>query len=343
MDRPPTLNDVAQCYSLFLEREVENASIAVMQMANASTLWELIRRFAASTEAVRRRIHRASGMIADMYDPASICLDASEEQRADLLLRTVARWERDGRGVAYDQLFRDPRLFDERSAKWNRARRFEIGAEELDRVFAVARRNGISLDPGASVLALGCDVGFLAAAVTDRLGRFVGVEVGKAALERAQGAIDSDSLNGCELLALRDFLDAGSGTRCDIFHSVMLLQHAPPPVMEVLLDRCLALVEPGGYAHFQLPCHIYEYHYATDAYLAAAPASDRSGEIHALPQSSVHQLLAKHGLVLIEVTPDHRLGPMGFSYTFFARKQGGRDPQSQNGGRVGAAIHHMRI
>ncbi len=75
MDRPPTLNDVAQCYRLFLERDVENASMAVMRMADTPTLWELIRRFAASSEAARRRIHRASGPIAEMYDPAGICLD----------------------------------------------------------------------------------------------------------------------------------------------------------------------------------------------------------------------------------------------------------------------------
>ncbi len=105
MDRPPTFNDVAQCYRLFLERDVEDATTAVMQMADVPTLWGLINRFAVSSEALYRKIHRASGLISDIYDPSLVRMEVSDAQREELVARTLARWERCGRGFAYDHFF----------------------------------------------------------------------------------------------------------------------------------------------------------------------------------------------------------------------------------------------
>ncbi len=271
---------------------------------------------------------------------------SSEDQRADLLLRTVARWERDGRGTAYDQLFHDPRLFDGRSGKWNRAKRFEIGAEELDRLFAVARRNGIVLDPGASVLALGYDVGFLLACSGEGapwpLRRRRGGQDRARGLPRARSTLDG--IDDCELLALRDFLDAGSSAGSATSSISVMLPAAFTATGDggTALDRCLGLIEPGGYAYFQLPCHIYDYHYATDAYLAALVEPDRSAKSTRCP-SVRPPAIVKHGLVLIEVTPDQRLGPMGFSSH---SSPGNRaEVPTTSGGRVGigTAVHHMRI
>jgi len=330
MDRPPSWNDVAQCYRLFLERDVEDASVALMQLAGAPALWDLIHRFAISTEAMRRRIHRASGHISDMYDPSVVETEVSDAQREELLERTLARWERCGRGFAYDHLFRDPRLFDDRSARWNREKRFEFGHEELERLFVTARRNRVALKPDASVLALGCDIAFLGAAVADRLGPFVGVEAGGAAFVQGCAALRERGTQHAELLPLRSFLDTAIERErtCDIFYSVMLLQHAPPPVSFMLLDTGLGHLNPGGYAYFQVPCHIYDYRFAADAYLSGFSEMDNSGEIHALPQAHILRLLAHHGLVPIEVLPEPRLGPMGFSFTFFARKRGRAAPDA---------------
>lgn len=321
LGRPPTLDDVARCYRLFLERDVENATIAVSQIADAPTLWDLIRRFLDSEEALRRRVHRASAHIAERYDPATVVIQASEAQRDALLARTLARWERHGRGMAYDHLFRDPRLFDDRSGKWNREARFGIGHEELERLLLAARRNGIVFAPGMSVLALGCEVASLAAAVTQRLGHFTGIEVGSAALDDGRAALAAHGVPDAELVPLRTFLDSPpAGQRWDLFHSAMLLQHAPPPVSLALLDRCLGRIEPGGYAYFQLPCHIYDYRYDTDDYLRTPSETDASGEIHPLPQAQVLALLARHGFMPIEILPEQRLGPMGLSFTFLARR-----------------------
>ncbi len=79
--------------------------------------------------------------------------------------------------------------------------------------------------------------------------------------------------------------------------------------------------QSGGYAYFQVPCHLYDYRYDSGDYLGAPSEADDSGEIHALPQTYILQLLARHGLVPIEILPEQRLGPMGLSFTFFARKQ----------------------
>lgn len=322
MDRTATLNDVAECYRLFLERDVEDASTAVMQMAEVSNLWELINRFAVSTEAIRRKVNRASGFISDIYDPSQVDPSASDAQREDLLTDTLARWERCGRGFAYDQIFRDPRLFADRSGKWNREKRLEIAQEELQRMFIALHRNGITLPPHFSVLALGCEIAFLAAAIAHWHGRFLGLEISRSALEQGISVLEERSVTAGELISLRAFLESApfdDWQRHDIFHSVMLLQHAPPPVALMLLHICLGRIKPGGHAYFQVPCQIYDYGFKTAEYLSAKSNSD-AGEIHALPQSYVLQLLARHGFVPLEILPDQRIGPAGLSFTYLARK-----------------------
>lgn len=325
MDRPATLQDVAECYRLFLERDIEDASTAIMQTVEVPSLWELINRFASGEEAVRRKVHRASGFINDVYNPLVIDMKASDHQREELLTDTLARWERCGRGFAYDQLFRDPRLFDARSGKWNREKKFESGEEELQRMLRCAQRNGLMFPPGLSMLALGYEVSALASAIGKLRARLVGLEISSQALEEGSAAVQERGIGGVALISLRSFLEAATtlqGRTYDIFYSVMLLQHAPPPVILMLLNVCLGSVKPGGYAYFQVPCHLHDgYRYESESYLAGRLSSDDSGELHALPQSYVLQLLARHGMIPIEILPDSRLGPAGLSFTFFACKQ----------------------
>jgi hypothetical protein len=78
-------------------------------------------------------------------------------------------------------------------------------------------------------------------------------------------------------------------------------------------------LSPGGYAYFQVPCYLYDYKFKTSDYLAGAGKLDVM-EIHAIPQRIVFELLHAAGLIPIEVVLNPRIGPIGYSYSFFARK-----------------------
>jgi hypothetical protein len=122
------------------------------------------------------------------------------------------------------------------------------------------------------------------------------------------------------LMLLQDYLSDDSLS--DVFFSVIVLQHNPPPIIRDLLDACLARVTPGGLAYFQVPCHLYNYSFSVADYLAGNGQAEEM-EIHAIPQREIFAMLARHGFTPIEVTPDDRVGSIGFSYTFLARKDRG--------------------
>lgn len=317
MNGMPGLTDVAHCYRRFLDREVENATVAAMQAAGARDLWELIDRVRHSPEAIRRAIGRACRDVAGIYDPLAVELEMPAGARAQLVAETVALWHRQGLGVQHRWLTRDRPRYDARSAARNRDLLFGQGAAEAGRLEALCARHRIALDAETVFVALGDEALRMADALAPRMRRYVAVEVAGAGLSAALGDIAARPLVRAEAMSLAAFL----AVPCDgsFFHSVMTLQYAPPPVAQALLDACLARVRPGGHACFQLVCQLYDYRFDPVAY-RAGEGGNEEGEIHALPQHHVFALLAAHGFTPLEVLPDGSAGPLGIGYTFLAHK-----------------------
>jgi 2-polyprenyl-3-methyl-5-hydroxy-6-metoxy-1,4-benzoquinol methylase len=109
----------------------------------------------------------------------------------------------------------------------------------------------------------------------------------------------------------------------DLFVSVIVLQHNPPPVIKATLDHILPKVRPGGAAYFQVPTYMTGYRFQIDEYLAGAPGSGRQAEgemeMHVLPQRVVFETLRRHGFELVEVQEDDRTDSAAIvSNTFLA-------------------------
>ncbi len=136
-------------------------------------------------------------------------------------------------------------------------------------------------------------------------------------LDVARDRFKRKNINNTELTRLMDLLHAPR--EFDILYSILVLQHNPPPVMYWLLDSFLSNLNPDGYAFFQVPCYLDNYDFDAGAYLAGDGRLN-SMEMHALPQNYVFKLLAKHGMTPIELLPNPRIGPIGFSFSFLAGK-----------------------
>jgi 2-polyprenyl-3-methyl-5-hydroxy-6-metoxy-1,4-benzoquinol methylase len=181
---------------------------------------------------------------------------------------------------------------------------------------AACRRNGIVIDANATLLELGCGVGRVSEHLARHFQRYIGVDLSPSHLQIARQHLSSLGFENVRLLALEEFLE--EPPPFDIFYTILTLQHNPPPVTLMLLRTCLSRLRPGGFAFFQLPCHLYNYEFDT-----ARPASrptDGAMEMHALPQAHVFRVLAENGLVPLEVIPYPRIGPIGFSFAFLATK-----------------------
>ncbi len=100
----------------------------------------------------------------------------------------------------------------------------------------------------------------------------------------------------------------------DFLFSVIVLQHNPPPVQKVILDKLFSKMNPGGGCLFEIPTELPHYSFRLDEYLAfPVPVM----EMHALPMREVLSLLQRHQIPVLEVRPDPMTGVFG-SFTFFA-------------------------
>ncbi|MEH0196591.1 class I SAM-dependent methyltransferase [Caulobacter sp. CCNWLY153] len=315
-DRPASLYDVHACYRLFLGRESETADAALSQLADSPSVWTLVSRFHGSAEAQRRRVSEASALIERAQDGRGVNLDLNEDQAQALTAHVEQVWSRYGREDAYFSVLTNPRYRAEHMGGAEVEEFYATGQEEVDHFLAACARNA-ALPPTGPMIELGCGVGRMGEAFARRNLRYDGVDISAGHLHLARERLAARGVENARLRLLPDYL--ADDDRHDLFFSVLVLQHNPPPIMHRLLDTCLARLNPGGLAYFQAPCRLFDYGFETGSYLAGA-ARQEAMEMHALPQSAVFALLARHGLTPIEVTPDDRIGAIGISYTYLARK-----------------------
>jgi SAM-dependent methyltransferase len=319
VDRPATLFDVEACYRIFLARACESPAAAAAHLSDGPLLWTLIERFRNSPEAQRQLIYTASQLIHREQDGRDVDLAMDDAQAAALAAQVESVWSRYGREEAFFSVLTNPRYLARTLGDEDIEEFYTTGEAEVARFTAVLRRNGVRLQAAWSVLELGCGVARMGEAFARQFSSYAGVDISTSHLAIARDRLRSRNVDNAILRLLPDFLAGGDGY--DIFYSVIVLQHNPPPIMLRLLDAGLSRLKPGGYAFFQAPCFLYDYRFETDRYLRERGQVETM-EMHALPQRHIFELLARHGLQVIEVTPDGWIGPVGISYSFLARKDG---------------------
>ena len=312
-----TAEDVIAAYQLFLGRAPENEDVIAAHVRREPDLWRLIEFFVQSPEAVRRRVSEACAAISAEQDSRRVRRDASSAERALVIDHIREVWSRYGREEAFYSVLTNPAFLRERLGTADIETFYATGRLEVERFELVCRRNLIEPDPSWRILELGCGVGRVGEAFAGRFAAYAGVDISAEHLAIAGQRFAGRGLANTTLTLLEDFLSGGGGA--DVFFSMIVLQHNPPPVIHDLLDACLARVSAGGLAYFQVPCHLYDYSFSVADYLAGHGRREDM-EIHALPQREIFALFDRHGFSPVEVTPDDRIGPIGFSYSFLARK-----------------------
>ena len=145
-----------------------------------------------------------------------------------------------------------------------------------------------------------------------------GIDISPAHLDGAAARGRQEGVGNVDLTHLADPRDLSTVPGCDLFLSMIVLHHDPPPVSAWMLDQMLAKVNPGGLALFQVPTYRLDYDFSVEAYLAT---SNDQMEMHVLPQAEVFACLKRHGFEVLEVQEETWAGEPEFvSQTFFARK-----------------------
>lgn len=316
-DRPASPYDVRACYRQFLGRDAESEQVVAGHLSDTPSLWTLIARFLAAPETQRRGMHAACERIERDQSGLGVVLDLTDAEEAEMTRHIEAIWSRYGAEEAYFSVLTNPAYLSNRLEDDVKEQFYNTGASEVASLQEVFRRNGVDIDSNWSVVELGCGVGRMAEAFSDLFESYAGVDISANHLAIARNRLTARGRHNARFLLLNDYLSGGESF--DVFYSIIVLQHNPPPVIHRLLDESLGKVRSGGYAFFQVPCFLYDYTFEAQAYLAGAGRADHM-EMHALPQHKVFELLSRHGMVPIEVAPSGHIGGIGLSYTFFAKK-----------------------
>ncbi len=310
-------SDVIACYRQFLGREPENDQVVDEALGDEPGLWALIERFQNSPEALRRQEMLSADRVKQNQNSRGIETFADPAAFAKLVEHVRTVWSRYGDEDAYYSVLTHPNFHLDRITDREIESFYETGFAAVAEVEALFTRNGLVLPAGGTVFELGCGLARLAEAFRRHCARYVGIDISAGHLALARERLKIRGVEGITLMLLHDFIL--HPVAFDVLYSVIVLQHNPPPIIANLLDIALRRLKPGGLAYFQVPCFLYDYKFSVESYLRGEGRKEEM-EIHAVPQHVIFDLLHKHGLVPVEVTPDSQIGAIGFSYCFVAQK-----------------------
>lgn len=304
-------SEVEFAYRLFLGREPENDSVVIRHMESCSSLSALRASFMASREYRDLVRHKVLGGIntslkATNWPRTEVEVEVSPEQLARMIRHVEATWENLGRAdphwsVLVQEKYRATKIGA------NKDDFFESGKDDVGALCAAAARCGVRLEDYFNCFELGCGVGRLSIRLAELFPRVVAADISASHLEIAKETIAERACRNVELVKLNALADLKSLPAFDVFFSLIVLQHNPPPVIAQILRILLEKLRPGGIAFFQVPTYALDYDFIAEEYLEGIDMPTHM-EMHVLPQQILFELIEKTGCQLLEIREDDMTG-----------------------------------
>ena len=289
-------------------------------LADGAPLSQLIDGFLHSEEYAGRQGAAVSSVVWDHAPKLRIDLNLDADQMDRLWRHVAATWTRLGQDDPYWSVLTDPRFH---LPNMDDAAVLELfynsGRGDLERLEAWLHRSGFVLRPDMVCAEYGCGVGRLTGWFAERCTRLRAFDISPAHLRRAAQWVQSRGVTNVDFCQVRHPADLGRLAGIDLFFSLIVLQHNPPPIIQTILGQAFRHLNPGGFAFFQVPTYCNGYSFDLEHYLGGLDAT-RGMEMHVLPQQDIFRLAQRHGLVLQDMHEDDWTAGFGVSHTLLFRK-----------------------
>lgn len=283
----------------------------------------------ARLRRLRRRLSRrriANGLVLRWrralsgYEPPLEIEQPAPEQLEALLERVRATWRHYGAQDPYWSVLSDDGFRLDR-IEGREQEFFATGEPHLALLFASLERAGVDAGRLHSCLELGCGLGRVTRHLAEHFDRVYAYDVSAPHLTHAREQLERAGLKNVELVELDGFEALARLPRVDLACSLLVLQHNPPPVIELLIRALLRALAPGGVAFFQALTYQSGYRFAVDGYLAQRREPPEI-EMHVVPQHRVFEIVYEEGCVPLEIREDWLTGtsPGECSNTFVVRR-----------------------
>jgi SAM-dependent methyltransferase len=328
---------VTWAYRLFLGREPESEAIVRQLQREFPTTAALADSFLSSEEFRQRRRGHSPPSLDGYEGPMQIApiTSAADEQR--LFAHVQTTWQQLGETEPHWSVLSSGEFKQDNLAA-NREQFYASGQHCLRLLAAALQRCDVDFRRLSSGIEYGCGVGRVTHWLAEHLQVLHAYDISSAHLKIAREHLEAQGRKNVVYHHVRRLDDLRQRPRVDLVYTCIVLQHNPPPIIKVLIERLLAALNPGGVAYFQLPCYAHGYSFDLTRYLAHA---DRVHEIemHALPQHRVFQLIRNAGCEVLEVLDDDTwtgAGVHNLSNVFVVQKRGRAVHEAEQQGSASA-------
>jgi 2-polyprenyl-3-methyl-5-hydroxy-6-metoxy-1,4-benzoquinol methylase len=230
-----------------------------------------------------------------------------------------ATWSHLGEVEPYWSVLTHP-MFQADALSSHRDLFFESGKQTVEDFCAFVLRSGVRLSADQICFELGCGVGRLTAWLSPMFSRVIAADVSANHLRIAKTTLSQMGVRNASFYHVANLNDLARIGRFDVFFSLIVFQHNPPPIMAYMLRTILMQLNPDGIGYFQMPTYSKGYSFGVRSYLARIREKNEM-EHHVLPQRNVLEIIYDCGCELLELREDGWTGDIdGVSNTFLVQK-----------------------
>jgi len=303
---PVTRDEVIWAYRLLLGRYPESESV-IQHHTQCVNIEALRENFMLSAEFsnILFSTNKSTFPLLPL-DVAKIEVDttASDAQLIALIGKIKAVWTHLGISRPHFSVLTHPQFLPENlSGSINEF--WESGEQEAERLERILARYEFFSLATKTCVEFGCGVGRVTMSIARRFARVHGYDISPGHLSHAdkraaEEAIYNVSLHQCSetfLAALHE---------CDVFYSMIVFQHNPPPLISRLIRNALHSLKSGGIAVFQVPTYQNGYRFETAEWLRTDHALEM--QMHCVPQQHIFEIVGEENCKLLEVREDNWTG-----------------------------------
>jgi SAM-dependent methyltransferase len=302
--------DVTMAYRLLMGREPENQQIVQDQAQNFKSLADLRAQFMTSSEfreIIKLPIHLGNlGSKPLDWPPAEVEVSVSPAVLQRMVTRIEGEFLEMGATEPHWSVLTADRFLAS-NIKEHQSEFFASGEESLHDLQAAAARCHLDLSRYRDCLELGCGLGRVTLWLARNFREVVGADISRNHLDIARGAAAEAGLKNINFLNINQISQYQSLPAFDLFFSVIVLQHNPPPLMAFILETILRRLAPGGAAYFQIPTHLTNYHFSAKEYFDTPPMVGNA-EVHCIPQPTLFDIIRRTGCEILEIREMVRWG-----------------------------------
>lgn len=312
---------VAELYLGLLQRTPDAIGAAAnLETLRSSGLAKLIDNFVNSSEFKAKHSH--SSLNLNWSGPMTVQTGLKEAELASLWAHVAGVWTGLGETDPYWSVLTHERFRSENLSDRAIIEDFyQSGQEDVRYLKAFVARSGVSLDSYTNIAEYGCGVGRVTRFLAKEFAHVRAFDISRPHLAAAKLRLDAEKINNVDYVLVQSKDDLGKLEGIDLFFSLIVLQHNPPPIGLDILAKAFSALRPKGLAFFQVPTYAEGYEFKLETFWDVEGQKKRM-EMHFVPQKDIFRLATQYGLTLLEVRQDHWTGSFDtmISNTFLMQK-----------------------